>query len=179
MSVTYHQENRFLNKSTWGDGPWQKEPDKIQWTDERTGLPCLGVRHPTSGHWCGYVGVSEGHPAFGLHYNKADALAEPDENGYHGLDVHGGLTFSDFCDEHPDAEAQGICHVPQPGQPEKVWWLGFDCGHAFDLCPAYDVYLRHQGIPTFRSAWFGTHYRTLEYVQEECAKLATQLRAMA
>lgn len=32
-------EYRTKDKSTWGDGPWQQEPDKKQWQDAATGLP--------------------------------------------------------------------------------------------------------------------------------------------
>lgn len=49
------------DKSGWGDGPWQKEPDKAQWLDEATRLPCLAVRNNVSGTLCGYVGVPPGH----------------------------------------------------------------------------------------------------------------------
>jgi hypothetical protein len=34
-------EYRTIDKSQWGPGPWQDEPDKKQWQDEATGLPCL------------------------------------------------------------------------------------------------------------------------------------------
>lgn len=27
-----------IDKADWGEGPWQTEPDKIQWVDEATGL---------------------------------------------------------------------------------------------------------------------------------------------
>jgi hypothetical protein len=29
-----------VDKSTWGEGPWNNEPDKAQWQDEATKLPC-------------------------------------------------------------------------------------------------------------------------------------------
>jgi hypothetical protein len=45
-------------KHTSGD--WMGEPDKAQWPDPSTGLPCLAVRN-RFGVWCGYVGVSPGH----------------------------------------------------------------------------------------------------------------------
>jgi len=64
-------------KADWGDGPWVEEPDKMQWQDERTRLPCLIVRGP-SGALCGYVGVSEGHPCFEKFYE------------YPEVKVHGG-----------------------------------------------------------------------------------------
>lgn len=180
MTITIERESRHIDKSTWGDGPWQDEPDKVQWTDEATGLPCLAVRTPWSGNWCGYVGVAEGHPAFGQGYDEADRLADPDDDGYRGLRVHGGLTFADFCQE--GEEETGICHVPQPGQPERVWWFGFDCAHSGDISPASDARTRSYGLKPLRfggtNGWPEDKYRTLEYVQAECADLARQLRAI-
>ncbi len=69
MKIKKHEnmktlEYKFVNKSTWGDGPWQNEPDKVQWTDQDTRLPCLAVRNGRIGNWCGYVGVSNDHPFF-------------------------------------------------------------------------------------------------------------------
>lgn len=167
--ITPEREITYLDKSTWGDGPWQSEPDKIQWTDEVTGLPCLAVRNSWSGNWCGYVGVAEGHPAFGLSYDEADKLAPADEYDYSSFRVHGGLTYSAFCQTGKNAEDRGICHVPQPGQPDRIWWLGFDCAHCDDLSPA--VLLRYDKSYCV--------YRTLEYVQSECADLAAQLKSIA
>jgi hypothetical protein len=53
-------EYSYLEKerAEWGEGEWNNEPDKVQWQDEETGLPCLVVRSPMGGNWCGYVGVS-------------------------------------------------------------------------------------------------------------------------
>jgi hypothetical protein len=48
----------FVDKRKWGPGPWMDEPDKIQYPDPETGLPCLAVRGPL-GSWCGYVGKRE------------------------------------------------------------------------------------------------------------------------
>lgn len=62
------REWRWLDKSAWGSGEWTSEPDKKQWADAATGLPCLIVRGPF-GALCGYVGVPQDHPAFGLHYD--------------------------------------------------------------------------------------------------------------
>lgn len=103
----------MIDKSSYGPGPWQEEPDYANWTDEATGLQCLIVRSEGSGALCGYVGVEKHHPAYGLSYDSVTA------------DVHGGLTYSGPC--------QGrICHV---GQTDDIWWLGFDCAHIGDLTP--------------------------------------------
>lgn len=157
-------EQTWIDKSEWGPGPWQDEPDKLQWLDEQTGLDCLAVRHPSYGHWCGYVGVPEGHPAYGKKYDSVDG----------SVDVHGGLTFSDFCQE--DEPEHGICHVPFPGRPEKVWWLGFDACHIWDLQPAKESLFKSLGLTSPPYLEERAEYRPLEYIREECASLAKQLR---
>jgi len=67
------------DKVSWGEGPWQSEPDEDRWEDEATGLPCQILRQPVLGHLCGYVGVPKGHPQHGT--------------GGHNLRCHGGVTF--------------------------------------------------------------------------------------
>lgn len=144
-------EYRTQDKSDWGDGPWQSEPDKVQWQDTDTGLPCLIVRNH-AGSLCGYVGVSESHPEFGHHYWDVPA------------DVHGGLTFSDSCDG--GCEEESICHIPAEGEPDHVWWLGFDCAHSGDYSPL-DRYFTD-----------GDVYRDIGYVEDQVRRLAQQLKEM-
>jgi hypothetical protein len=168
----------FIDKSSWGPGPWQHEQcDKLQWVDEATGLPCLAVRNPQLGNWCGYCGIAEGHPYFGVPYDQV-----PDST----LEVHGGITFSDFCAPH-DKE-HGICHVVEPGENDHVFWFGFDCSHAFDRSPGLEAIVERIDAETgvrlqslHHSGIFGQdiQYRMLDYVRAECAKLAGQLKAIA
>lgn len=159
-------EERRCEKSAWGPGPWQDEPDKIQWLDEATGLPCLANRNDRIGHWCGYVGVPPGHPLYEVSYH----IHETD------FEVHGCLTFSGHCDGH-------ICHEVEPGEEDSIWWLGFDCGHAGDRSPGGLDHL-DPGLQFFvalagdSADEYGGTYKTLEYVKAECRKLATQLAAM-
>ena len=162
----YHTED----KSTWGEGPWMNEPDKMQFTDKVTGLPCLIVRNH-AGALCGYVGVPEGHPAYRKHY---------DHDTLHNINVHGGLTFADHCTKG-GSEDRHICHVPAPGEPDNVWWLGFDCAHLGDICPAMDARSRQLGFRSLRVELGHGHkdrYRTVNYVKRQIAKLALQLNDM-
>jgi hypothetical protein len=160
------REYRTTDKTEWGDGPWLTEPDKIQWKDEATGLPCLIVRNVrVTGALCGYVGVAEGHPDFEKGYNDV------------AVEVHGGLTFADFCT--PDAdETRSICHVPGPGEPDHVWWLGFDCSHAGDVSPAMEA--RYRKSPFGATVYGGGYeetYKPLSYVKAEVTQLAARLHA--
>ena len=152
------KEYRTIDKSAWGDGPWQDEPDKMQFTDNATGLPCLIVRVPFHGGLCGYVGVFEGNPNFGRDYNDVDA------------DVHGGLTFSDFSTYGANLdESRHICHALDRGEPGRVWWLGFDCAHYGDFTPACG----------YRLCGYNSTYRNIFYVKTQIAHLAGQLARSA
>jgi hypothetical protein len=158
------------DKTDWGDGPWQDEPDKMQWTDEATGLPCLAVRS-RSGAWCGYVGVDTGHPWF-----QADPFKISLPDG-----VHGALNFASFCQDEAD-EGHGVCHIPGPGEPDRVWWLGFDCQHAWDKKPANDALMRRVAphLEEMRQELsvgiLAETYRDLDYVRDQCRRLARQAR---
>lgn len=161
-------------------GPWDDEPDKIQWVDPTTDLDCLMVRNHF-GAWCGYVGVPAGHPAYMSSYDSLD------------VSVHGGLTFGDTCSsEEPDGVASaGICHVPFEGRPHDVFWLGFDCGHAFDFQPGMhsmereympDILAKfgkteydHEAAMATKDEWGTERYRTMAYVRAEVTDLAVQL----
>ena len=156
------KEYHTIDKSEWRPGPWIDEPDKIQWPDEETGLPCLVVRNSWNGILCGYVGVSEDHPYFKKHYHDVEG----------GVVIHGGLTFSESCHDWDD-ESSGICHMPGEGEPDHVWWLGFDCGHFYDLIP------HCEGFDTgFDPIEHDALYRDVSYVEHECRHLAQQLGVM-
>lgn len=60
----------------------------------------------------GYVGVPEGHPAYGKHYDEM----------YDKIDVHGGLTFSEHYDDVKDF----------PKSMRGMWIFGFDTCHYGD-----------------------------------------------
>lgn len=155
-----------IDKSAWGAGPWQDEPDKIHWIDPETDLDCLMVRNGL-GAWCGYVAVTEGHPAFEQDYDDVS------------VDVHGGLTYANHCQERGEAEPEKwVCHIPQPGRPDRVWWLGFDCCHAGDISPAMEHRDLALGLRTFSSLYPGSVYRDRAYVESEVRSLARQLMAV-
>jgi hypothetical protein len=149
----------------WGAGPWVDEPDRAEWYAH--GLPCIAQRAPL-GHWCGYAAVPPGHPAHGLDLSM-------DDHGL-GIGVHGGVTYADTCQTDI-----GICHVPKPGEPDNVWWLGFDCAHASDFSPFMRGSIMDDALQQSpnREAWLARMvYRDLGYVTRETNELAEQLAAM-
>ncbi len=149
------------SKADLPPGPWMEEPDKAHWVDKATGLDCLIVRAGSLGHLCGYVGVPPEHPWHGYGYDRVPA------------DAHGGLTFADACG-HGEDEAAGICHVPAPGRPDNVWWLGFDCAHYRDLSPG--MYVGQLSVPEqYRMPdVMQGEYRTFDWVKAEVEQLAAQ-----
>ena len=105
----------MTNEEFYGypDGPWSKEHDGLGWVS-RAGLRCEMRRTQEMGHWCGYVYIQRGHPAFGC--DEGDmTLAD--------ISVHGGLTYS-----YP------VLDEASPNEP-PFWRLGFDCAHFADLSP--------------------------------------------
>ena len=163
--------SRNIPKSEWGPGPWQDEPDRAEW--RHAGLPCLAVRVMHHGSWCGYVAVPPGHPAYGKPYDDVE------------VEVHGGLTYAAACRGE-------ICHKAAPGEPDNVWWFGFDTGHAGDYSPSVSALVRT--LPGAAAKGWGERYdharalaaddwrvdvyRTLDYVREQTERLADQLVAM-
>lgn len=165
-------------------------------------MPALIVRNH-GGALCGYVGVAPGHPLYRHNYHEPHECLSLDlekvEVGKRGViplmcgvddmregrfspetyfDVHGGITFSDGCQE-----AGHICHTPEPGQPDNVWWFGFDCAHAGDVSPGYRASIAKmfdQVEMAFRDRIFKDDvYRDVTYVKAEIGSLARQLQAVA
>jgi hypothetical protein len=165
-----------IDKSTWGPGPWQTEPDRVDFI--RAGFACFALRHDHYGHWCGYVGVPSSHPLYGVQWRDFDV----------DLKAHQGVNYSAPC-------SGAICHVPAPGMPADVWWIGFDCGHSFDLSPAMAArereldklhptlaawYARREDLHRAHRAIFPREvYRMLPYVRREIERLADQLAKVA
>jgi len=117
-------------------------------------------------HYCGYVGLPENHPLYGIEYstptNSIAPAQEGDEIGKRGImtlitlsldengfsrpdivfDVHGSLTYS----------GKGRYPVDDGN---NLWWFGFDTAHCDDDNPSI---------------------QNESYVFAECESLALQIR---
>lgn len=166
-------DDRMIDKSGWGDGPWQSEPDELRYTHDEAGYAVAIIR-TKGGHLCGYVCVPSDHPAHGKGYyhstfdcdedgNETHKTLSPVEEDINAITVHGGLTFA-VRGEHAwvgEAENGG-------------WWFGFDCAHSGDVSPGYIKRWRELGLRDDDA-----QYRDMEYVKRECDSLAMQLRNIA
>lgn len=163
-----------VDKTGWGPGAWNDEPDRVDFV--HAGLPCLALRHPRNGNWCGYAAVPPGHPLHGRDWKEGVPLA-----------FHYEINYSAACD------GGLICHVPAPGEPDGVWWFGGDFGHTFDFSPAVDARLKvaMQRASDIGAPWadvmrprgendplFQEVYRALPYVRHCIEALAEQLAAI-
>ena len=138
------------------------------------------MRRGPVGHWCGYVGLPEGHRFHGVEYSapvKApdgwlDRPAKIDED-------YGAIAL--FCASVNSNPAEGIyplellvrCHGGLTyskkdllsRKADDLWWLGFDSAHADDMCPksSYDT---------------GGTYRDEQYVRASLAKLCGDIAGL-
>lgn len=157
--------------------PWENEPNRVEF--KYKGYHCLINRaHPLgsnpevpkdwSGHLCGYVAVPKGHPFY-----EETWEGDGDKKVY-DLNVHGGITYANHC--------QGdICHKTE--EDDDVWWLGFDCAHFGDLCPAIWEMRQPGGILHDIHMSYGgkSHesYKTVAFVKNEIRNLVKQLEKVA
>ena len=142
-------------RTRWGDGPWVDEPDRVEWRAH--GFPVL-IRRGGFGILCGYVAVPPGHPWHGL---AIDDLSRH-------VHAHGGINYAAPC------QGDDVCHVPDAGESDHIWWVGFDCGHGFDLIPEIHKLLPDLESHTGVDPAFAVRYRDLAYVKAEAEALALQ-----
>jgi len=90
-------------KASWGEGPWQREPDRADFVT-KAGLHAVCLRH-TFGSWCGYVAVPPAHPAHGMDPGAIDVR------------VHGGVTYA--------ASGARDVYRTSPSGEEGSYWIGF------------------------------------------------------
>lgn len=148
----------------WGYGEWIEEPDEVIF--EHEGFKCRILRvtaldglSPTQymfgGHLCGYIEIIEDHPWHGLI-----------DNYDLDVEIHGGITFSNYCFE-------------------GHFWIGFDCGHSFDIIPSMialkkkireDMLEKYPWIPT-KIPIFQESYKNIDFCIQECKSLAEQAKA--
>lgn len=173
MEATEHK----IDKSAWGPGEWQDEPDRVDFV--HAGFACLALRHPHGGNFCGYVAVPPCHPFHGKQWEKTSAIAD--------LGFHHGINYTAACEGV-------ICHTPAPAEPDNVWWIGGDFGHMWDKCPGHDALERELAGKYRAGGQIDTAelfervieipgmqpvYRALPYVRRKIESLAEQLRAIA
>jgi hypothetical protein len=175
-----------IDKSEWGDGPWQTEPDEVTWSFGD--VPCRIVRHPGHGSLNGYVAVPPSHPWYGTDMHDVD------------VDVHGGITFAGRFGIHvtPDVPVEDVIDeddlddvvsttrtfygafragktFASKTDNADLWWIGFDCAHFMDYMPGMVAFERSLGMhPLADIPGHPSSYKTVEYVTREVETLALE-----
>lgn len=186
--------------------PWETESDQLDFVAD--GLSCA-MRRGGYDAWCGYVGIGEDHPLFGLPTNHPLKLPRAwfegrnARQGYGPMDLmmhamSGAESIEDACPVSLAFEVHGGLnyaddHVPGR-KPDRLWWFGFDCGHAGDYLPTKGETigkLMEEMVDSMPPEVRGTmrkivrehaarprDYRDQQYVVSECQSLAAQLNAI-
>lgn len=122
---------------------WEREPDIKEF--EYKGYQCLIKRIPTMLFLCGYAAI----PNF--IEGREDFLID-------NLCPHGGVTLS----EYPDGDYLPLLN----SSGERLYWIGFDCGHSCDMIPGLDIRM------VFKSE---AKYRNMTYVEQEIKEMVNQI----
>lgn len=170
--ITNYKEEHVVSSDikfkNFGYGEWVEEPDEVAF--EYKGIKCkihrvykrepYNLKYIFGGHLCGYIQVPSDHPWFNAKYNEIDAV------------VHGGLTYG--------ARHDNII---------EDFWLGFDCGHAWDIIPSMQAFSKEIKRKTLENiemldvppavsisgVLFKDVYRNIEFVKNECCNLVDQM----
>lgn len=158
----------YIDKSTWPDGPWKLEPDKMLWIDEKSGYECLIRRIKDMSHLCGYVGITKEHPLYqtSIIEFRSNSILED------YFSIHGNITMScggkAFIEEPGLHNRIGRAPIENRPSPDEIWWIGIDFIHNQDLIPLTS------NDPNDNNG--ERIYRDIGYVTKEVTKLASLLQ---
>jgi hypothetical protein len=65
-----------------------------------------------------------------------------------------------------------ICHTPEPGETDDLIWIGFDCGHAWDIIPDMLIYQEQLGPDPLKPS-----YKSIDYAKKQTESVAQQAAA--
>lgn len=161
---------------------------------EHAGYKCV-VTFGDMGHRCGYVGIPKEHLLYGKNYSDYLDIKKED---IEDREVSGIIPLFCACldkDERVKIDVYFQCHggITYSGGGEQseypiksdLWWFGFDCAHAGDgkdLQYAYEKFPQYREITKQRMECERKYHidgevvRSLEYVMDECKRLAEQLK---
>ncbi len=139
----------FERRKTWGEGPWNNEPDELFF--EYKGFGCHIQRGPL-GSLCGYAGIPRNYKVF----DKIECYDDLKIN------AHGGLTFMESGTDKNSGQ--------------ELYIIGFDCAHFGDIVPAIKYFTREmisRDIPYFN--WPKGSYKDIDFVYKEIQSIVDQV----
>lgn len=154
-------EEIIFDKSSWGPGEWQNEPDYHEFVYK--GYHCFCKRVMFSGHWCGYVE---------LPLDIAQKFCLLDKKMWEiDIDCHGGITYNENF-------------LPPDGEESEFFrYIGFDCAHSEDICPKMEQDLNLFRDKEFKNKLnelreflpFKQTYKNLEFLIEQLRYMVDQI----
>jgi hypothetical protein len=169
--VERKEVNGLVSRKGWEKGPWNKEPDLVTffYKEDNILLPCLLLRHPSTGCWDGYVGVTEENPYYQVDWEKIPKT----------IKKIASINFSQFDDYRDEQFKRGI----------RYWYFGFNLPLDGSINPGMEATDRRNaeevgekilrffglGRESQQSGGRKEEYKTLEYVEKIVEKLAKKL----
>lgn len=198
--------DNIVDRTGWPAGDWDSEPDRATWVHEETGARCtvrrgplgswcgyVGLRpnHPAAGKDYNDLDIDvHGDLTYGAYCRPlaedewiryrimrekmvTESLVYPDGDAARRLREDRKADTSTLTGWLELMRMHGMCH---DDCPHGLWWVGFDCSHAWDVVPGMQAHYARRGIKDPFS-FFGrpVTYRTFEWVAKETNRLATQL----
>lgn len=120
---------------------WERESNYKEF--EYKGYSCAIRRNMSMGFLCGYFAIPD--------------FVEGEESYLlEDLSPHGGISFAEYPDGH---------YLPKQNSfGQKLYWVGFDCGHYCDFAPGLaKVFQINDAI-----------YRNMAYVEQEIKDMVDQ-----
>jgi hypothetical protein len=197
--------NDLVDRTGWPAGEWDGEPDRATWVHDETGARCtirrgplgswcgyVGLRpnHPLAGkdyndidvlvhggltygrycvpmaedEWIRYRLHRERWITESLLYPNGDAARDLREDRKGDTSTLAGWQkwVARYCTCHDDC-------------PHGLWWLGFDCAHAWDIVPGMMAHMRDRNVEFPISGMFATTYKNLQWTVDETDRLAMAL----
>lgn len=153
----YKEFTGFEDRSRWGRGAWDNEPDAARWLDEKSLFQCVISR--CHSYWCGYVIIPSSHFLYNINLYDIDTTH---------FKVHGGVSYSGKGNFSTWKR-----FLSEASRAPNDWVIGFDCGHCDDMTP-------EDGYSQWKIKNYEDYlYRDIEYVKKEVTKLASYLNDSA
>lgn len=143
--MKFHTQPDKIDRKNWINGPWLDEPDSelFIYKDYKCIIFRILNNGYISGHLCGYLFIPQ------EDFKKIDIES---------LDVHGGITFSQYDDE------------------TNMQCLGFDCAHiGTDIIPAYEKFELENISENFIGKVKLRTYKDFNFVKKSLKNLVDQI----
>lgn len=149
--------SKLIDKSEWGEGPWQDEPDELNY--EERGFRCLLIRS-VFGAWVAYVEIPKDHPWY-----------MNEDTPIYSIDVHGGVSY--YGNNYHD--------TPWLIGFDCNHFTDYMPGRETEMRRDPELYRMHKKIESFRRKAFSNPealqrtYKDIEFVKEQISHMIDQL----